>query len=291
MGGDECASTQARRRAAPRRALARCGALLGVAAVMLTGAGRLVASAGAGVAHAGPGTELPPPSRARAVPDLHPRGRAARGVHERLLRERGANPALPEQFEECLQELVDKATKWWVADGRWRFPHEEAALVRQAAALLAREQRAACGEEEDPAETGRWAQPIIRPGWYMRPLYYKFDFDTFLFAQPLRAHPLDATLAGGTARGQRGVQREAVTLADLTKKLFKCAYKGQAKRARACVRAGANINAADFDHEQRLTPFLWAACGGSPQTLEALAQLGAGEPLRDCKKRGVHRCR
>ena len=182
---------------------------------------------------------------------------------------------LPEQYEECLRNLATKAIKWWVNEGRSQFPLEEAALIRRAAALEEREQRAARGEEDDPAETGRWAHPIFRPGWYMRPLYYKFDFDTCLFAQPLRAHPQDATLTGGGA-ARCWVGQEAVTLADLTKKLFKCAYKGQANRARACVRAGANINAVDFDHPERLTPFLWAACGGSSRTVEALAQLGAG---------------
>ena len=237
-----------------------------ISAALMTGAGtRSIVS----------GARSPPPQLARTAPYL---SGAQREDAEGLRRERAAVHQLPEQYEECLRDLVTKAIKWWVNEGRSQFPLEEAALIRRAAALAEREQRAARGEEEDPAETGRWAHPIFRPGWYMRPLYYKFDFDTCLFAQPLRAHPLDATLAGGgAARARCWAGQEAVTLADLTKKLFKCAYKGQAKRARACVRAGANINAIDFDHPERLTPFLWAACGGSPRTVEALAQLGAGK--------------
>lgn len=97
----------------------------------------------------------------------------------------------PERCEESLQELADKAQKWWVAEGRQKHPHIEPELIRRCIAEHARQTKAERGEVEDPAETGRWPRLLIRPWWYMTPLYYKFDFDTCLFALPLRSHPQD----------------------------------------------------------------------------------------------------
>jgi hypothetical protein len=185
---------------------------------------------------------------------------------------------LPEHCEGLIEELVDKSTKWWVAEGRKKYPHVEAMLIRKAKAEADRKEKMARDKVGYCAESGLWAHPLIRPWWYMLPFYYKFDFDTCLYVMPLRAHPLDKTLR--TRPVPCGAGRELVTEADLTKKLFKCAYKGQTKRVRACVRAGALINASDFNHPEHLTPLLWASAGGFPHTLEALAELGGNLEAR-----------
>jgi len=62
----------------------------------------------------------------------------------------------------------------------------------------------------------------------MRPLYYKFDFETFLFVLPLRSRALDETLLGAQ-HSLLGEDRALVTVNDLTKKLFKCAYKASSQ--------------------------------------------------------------
>jgi hypothetical protein len=195
-----------------------------------------------------------------------------------------------------MQTLADYAIKWWVAEGRDKNPGVEASMIRELVEAARRPDQAPQEETGDPAEGKRWPNPIIRPWWYMRPMYYKFDFDACAFVAPLRPDPRDKLFAreGSTqhlrlrphkrpssAAPSAQARRDMVTRADLTKRLFKSAYKGQSRRVRACVRAGAYINATDFNHPERFTPFLWAACGGSRHTLEALAQLGADVEVRD----------
>ena len=190
--------------------------------------------------------------------------------------------------EDFVSALAECALTWWVAEGQHIDPHFAAELDRRFAQAVERDEKASRGEREDPTESGRWARPLIRPWWYMVPLYFKFDFETFLFPLPLRRDSLDAALGDescGQSRRRTGAACEQVTVADLTKKLFKCAYKGQARRVRACVRAGALINAPDFNHPDRLTPFLWAAYGGFACTLEALSELGADMEARDANDR------
>jgi len=128
-----------------------------------------------------------------------------------------------------MQTFVDNATRWWVAEGRYKYPHDEAVLLRKLALEAAHEEKAARGEVVDQCETGCWAKPLFRPWWYMRPLYYKFDFETFLFVLPLRSHTLDETLHVGAQHSLLGEDRALVTVNDLTKKLFKCAYKASSQ--------------------------------------------------------------
>ena len=146
--------------------------------------------------------------------------------------------------------LDDVACWWWATEGGQRPRHGEA---------------------------GDWAarrqtRPVLRPGWFMRPFYYEFDFGKNCFRVPLRRHRRDGESLG---------MCELVTEADLTTKLFQCAYKGQTKRLLTCLSAGACINAVDMHHPAHLSPVLWAACGGSPRTLWALAEMGADFEAKD----------
>lgn len=145
-----------------------------------------------------------------------------------------------------VQALADKATRWWVAEGRRKYPHVEAALIRKLIAATEREEQTARGELEDQCETGRWAKPLFRPWWYMRPLYYKFDFEIFHFVLPLRPHPLDGKERVGVHHPLQGGERVLVTVADLTKKLFKCAYKASFQTCtRTCRPSFQNFPAPD----------------------------------------------
>jgi len=147
-------------------------------------------------------------------------------------------------------ELDDVACWWLATEGRQGPRH---------------------GEAEDSGAR-RQTHPVLRPGCFMRPFYYEFDFDKRRFSVPLRRHRRDGESVGAS---------ELVTEEDLTKKLFQCAYKGQTKRLLTCLSAGACINAVDINHPAHLSPVLWAACGGSPRTLGALAQMGADFEARD----------
>ena len=169
---------------------------------------------------------------------------------------------------------VDEAVFWWWAtkDSR-ELQHPEVPLARNSPLC---DERGLFGDalrgEMAGSAGSSWRHPVRHPAWYMRPFYYEFDVKSHSFRVPLRRH--DSCRESEKAR-------ELVTADDLTAKLFRCAYKGQTNRLQACLRAGALINAIDVNHPARLSPVLWAACGGSPRTLKVLAELGADFEARD----------
>lgn len=182
--------------------------------------------------------------------------------------------ASPLRCGDFFAELDEAAFSWWATDGA----HQRILETSLAQKTRRGDEKellgdVLCDKMVEPAGPVGWKHPVHHRVWYMRPFYFDFDVGNHTFRVPLRRRESEKAC-------------ELVTTEDLSNKLFRCAYKGQTNRLRTCLRAGARINAIDVNHPARLSPVLWAACGGCPRTLEALAELGADFEARDVN--GAH---